>query len=103
MKKDIFRIDGGQGFGGYHNPERRWNGYCQPYFNYETIKQIATMLEKGKNPDSPQFIFGAGGRVFEIYCGEWSELSTTVIDGVTHYTTDGWIWDCDSDLEEVTQ
>lgn len=104
MKKDIFRIDGGTGYEGYHNPRQRWNGWCQPYFTYEVCQQLSTWVLKATKDDPyAEKFYAIDGEVFHEHEGERYPCATVIIDGVTHYTTDGWVWDCDSDLEEVEQ
>lgn len=103
MKQDIFRINDGEGFAGIHEPNERWNGWAQPYFTIEVIRNIARWLES-QCGEGARIVTWQDGRAIEItYDGETYELPTCTIDGVTYYTTDGWVWDCDSDLEEVEQ
>lgn len=102
MKRDMFYIDGGPRFKGYHDPDYRWNGWCDPYFDLVTVRAIAEWV----NSDGElKIVISDSGQVAEIhhYDGEQYALDTLEIDGVTHYNFHGWVWDCDSDLEEVAQ
>lgn len=101
MKTDTFRIDGGQGWVGLHNPNYRWNGWASPMFTYETICEIAQWIDDcfGDNSDAGRLVV-RDGLVFETNGEETWELQTFVVDGVTYYETNGWVWEADSDFTE---
>ena len=97
MKADTFRIDGNEkGWAGLHNPAHRWNGWACPMFTYETMQDIARWIDGcvGDDPDAVRLIV-RDGSVMETDGEDTWELSTSVVDGVTYYSTDGWVWDAD--------
>jgi len=67
-------------------------------FTYEVISEIAKWIDEcvGDDPDAVRLIV-RDGSVMETDGVDTWELSSSVVDGVTYYATDGWVWDADGD------
>lgn len=104
MKQDVFRIDGideGTGYVGWHNPNFRWNGWACPYFTFETCQQLSEWVNAGAKDDpSLERFYAIDGKVWHELDGERYDCPTRVVDGVTLFAPDGWVWYADSDRED---
>ena len=44
LSKETFSIEGMMPFKGYHDPEKRWNGWAVPYFEWSVAVRITTWI-----------------------------------------------------------
>jgi hypothetical protein len=89
FKQGEFSIDCGPKFQGITDGSL-WNGWACPWFTMETMKSIQEWVEDGINVNP---IAIEGDKIFDVYESERIEMASTVIDGVTYYSIDGWCWD----------
>lgn len=84
---DHFAIDGRESFWGYHDPDRRWNGWATPGF----IRVVAELVADWVNRDEPGTAWREGD-VLHVIGGDGEYVDEIAPDLVGLYRFDGWIW-----------
>jgi len=106
MERAVFSWDGEHApqFVGWHFPEERWNGFAVPWFDLETVREIAAataelgegydVVEIRDDADAPEGVSvwitanPDDGHTYETE-------TTTTRDGQTLYAVGGWCWTWD--------
>ena len=107
MERAVFSWDGDNApeFDGWHNPEERWNGFAVPYFELDTVREIASACNamRADDPDAYDVVEirdytepDKGVSVWVHTDDDAYEVETrTLADGQTVYSVGGWAWTWD--------
>lgn len=87
LVNERFAIDGREAFWGYHDPDRRWNGWATPGF----IRVVAELIADWVNRDEPGNAWWEGD-VLHVVGGDGEYVEKIVPDALGLYRFDGWIW-----------
>lgn len=82
-----FAIDGRDLFWGYHDPNRRWNGWATPGF----IREVAELIADWVNGDEPGSTWWEG-ETLHVRGGDGTYVEEVDPDRLGLYRFDGWIW-----------
>jgi hypothetical protein len=99
LKKSCFTIDNVESFDGYHHPGSLWNGWEQPYFEWEVAQKITLWISSQNGPEELQINIEMNSIVVQ----DDSDASFEIIRE-TMSTEDGekvlyalgtgwWVWD----------
>ena len=87
LVNERFAIDGRDAFWGYHDPDRRWNGWATPGF----IRDVAELIADWVNRDEPETAWWEED-VLHVVGGDGEYVEKIVPDSLCLYWFDGWIW-----------
>lgn len=82
-----FAIDGRQPFWGYHDSERRWNGWATPGF----VRHVVDLIANWVNHDEPGTAWWEGD-VLHVRGGDGEFVDEIAPDELGVYRFNGWIW-----------
>ena len=101
-----FNLAGEGDFYGIHDPSDTWNGFANPLFTLDVVREIARLVKEqnsgGADEATDELIVHEDGRVVYLYSEEWNgtteEMPTVVVDGVIRYAVMnyGWCWGVNS-------
>ena len=82
-----FAIEGQQPFWGYHDSDRRWNGWATPGF----LRPVADLIVTWLNQIEPGMCWW-DGEVLHVLGGDGDYVEKIRPDKLGLYRFDGWIW-----------
>lgn len=90
-----FTLAGDGNFAGIHDPKNTWNGFANPAFTLDVVRQIAALVAEMNGDDIDDVLtVHDDGQVTYYYAedGETETMPTIVVDGVTYFAVMNWEW-----------